>query len=65
MNKKLTSILVTYMRAAAKSKSSAAGLTPPVTSEELFDDAIDELCNELESFTWQDFQEQSAMWKKG
>ena len=61
MNKKLTKILIGYM-----AEISGATIIPetveetllaqPLTPEEVFDDAIDKMCTELESLTFKEFQ---------
>ena len=61
MNKKLTKILIGYMAEISAApvppqSDSKAGMAPPLTQEEVFDDAIDKMCTELESLTFKEFQ---------
>ena len=61
MNKKLTEIVIDYMTEIAAApvvpqSDSKAGFAPPLTQEEVFDDAIDKMCDELESLTFKEFQ---------
>jgi hypothetical protein len=60
MNKKLTKILIGYMAEISASRvprlDREGGMAPPLTREEVFDDAIDKMCDELESLTFKEFQ---------
>ena len=60
MNKKLTKILIGYMAeisaAPVPRLHRGDGMAPPLTQEEVFDDAIDKMCTELESLTFKEFQ---------
>ena len=60
MNKKLTKILIGYMADISTTRvprqDRGDGMAPPLTREEVFDDAIDKMCTELESLTFKEFQ---------
>jgi hypothetical protein len=60
MNKKLTKILIGYMAEISAARvprlDRGDGMAPPLTQEEVFDDAIDKMCTELESLTFKEFQ---------
>ena len=62
MNKKLTKIIIDYMAEVkvAKKFGLKTLLAPPLTPEEVFDDAIDKLCIDVESLTFEEFQAQRS-----